>query len=52
MQVQKQMESEYETDLNNLFVDDFKRLLTQKYKKAHSEAIKRGLKAKKLQKTL
>ena len=52
MQVQKQVENEYKTDQNNLFVDDFMRLLTQMYKKAHSEAIKRGLRAKKLQKQI
>jgi len=52
MQVQKQMESEYKTDQDNLFVDDFMRLLTSMYKKAHSDAIKRGLKAKKLQKVV
>lgn len=52
MQVQKQMEREYETDQNKLFVDNFMRLLTSMYKKAQSEAIKRGLKAKKLQKAV
>ena len=44
MQVQKQMENEYK------FVDYFKQILASIYKQAHSEAIKRGLKAKKLQK--
>ncbi len=52
MQVQKQMENEYKTDLNNLLVDDFMRAVAQMYKKAHSDAIKRGLKAKKLRKAL
>lgn len=50
MQVQKQMRNEYENELDNLFVADFSRLLEQMYRKAHSEAIKRGIKAKKLQK--
>jgi len=44
------MENEYKTDQNNLFVDDFMRLLASMYSKAHSEAIKRGLRMKKLQK--
>lgn len=52
MQVQKQMESEYQKDLDNLFVDDFMKLLAQMYKKAQSDAIKRGLQAKKLQKAV
>jgi hypothetical protein len=46
------MENEYKTDQNNLFVNDFMRLLTSMYKKAHSDAIRRGLKAKRLQKAV
>lgn len=48
MKISKQMKKENYTDLENLFVEDFKRLLAVLYKKHISEVIKRGIKAKKL----
>lgn len=51
MRISKQTEKEHYTDLENLFVEDCKRLLTVLYKKHISEAIKRSIKAKKLKNT-
>ena len=42
MQIKKQTKSEYEKDMRELFI--------RTYKKTLSEAIKRGIRAKKLQK--
>ena len=46
MNIQKQIDKEYETDLNNMFVEDFNRIMAKMYKKLRSDSIKRGIKAK------
>lgn len=47
MYIKKQMQRDYEKDLDNLFVEDFMHLLRVHYKKQISERIKQGLVKKK-----